>query len=96
VRFLSGGNQQEVVLSKGLKPNRTCSFWMSRTRDRSRTKAEFYRIIQAARRRRGIILISSELQELVSICHRVLVLVNGEFTAEFAGMRSTRQTSSWR
>jgi ribose transport system ATP-binding protein len=87
VKFLSGGNQQKVVLSKWLETNPEIFFLDEPTRGIDvGAKADFYKILRGlAERGAGLVLISSELQELVSVCHRVLVLRNGRFCAEFAG-----------
>jgi len=87
VKFLSGGNQQKVVLGKWLETKPDIFIMDEPTRGIDvGAKAEFYRIItDLAASGAGILLISSELQEIVSICHRVLVLRSGRFVAEFAG-----------
>jgi len=87
VKFLSGGNQQKVVLGKWLETGPEIFLLDDPTRGIDvGTKAEFYRIIQGlAGKGAGIILISSELQELVAICHRILVLRTGKFVGEFVG-----------
>lgn len=87
VKFLSGGNQQKVVLGKWLEiePNIYIMDEPTRGIDVG-AKAEFYKIIRSlAEQGAGIIFISSELQEIINICHRVLVLRNGQFVAEYAG-----------
>ena len=50
------------------------------------TKAELYRLIcDLARRGMGVLVVSSELEELVGICSRILVMREGEIVAEVAG-----------
>ena len=87
VKYLSGGNQQKVVLGKWLEISPEVYILDEPTRGIDvGAKAEFFKIIKSlANQGAGIIFISSELQEIVSICHRVLVLRNGKFIAEFSG-----------
>ena len=50
------------------------------------TKQEIYRIIRAeADRGVGVLLVSTELPELLGLCDRVLVMVDGRIAAEFDG-----------
>lgn len=85
VKYLSGGNQQKVVLGKWLETSPKVFFLDEPTRGIDvGAKAEFFKIIQdLARDGAGIVFISSELQEIVSVCHRVLVLRDGRFIEEF-------------
>jgi rhamnose transport system ATP-binding protein len=82
---LSGGNQQKVVLSKWLATAPKVIIFDEPTQGVDvQTKAEVHAMITAlARHGIAIILISSELPELVSMCHRILVLKEGLVTAEF-------------
>lgn len=86
-KFLSGGNQQKVVLGKWLETTPKVYFLDEPTRGIDvGAKAEFFKIIKSlASQGAGVLFISSELQEVVSICHRVLVLRNGHIAAEFSG-----------
>jgi rhamnose transport system ATP-binding protein len=85
VNTLSGGNQQKVVLSKWLATTPRVIIFDEPTQGIDvQTKAEVHTMIaDLARQGVAIILISSELPELVSMCHRVLVLREGRITAEF-------------
>jgi len=85
VNTLSGGNQQKVVLSKWLATTPRVIIFDEPTQGIDvQTKAEVHAVIaDLARQGIGIILISSELPELVSMCHRVLVLREGLISAEF-------------
>jgi ribose transport system ATP-binding protein len=57
-----------------------------------RTKAELYRIItDLARSGVGVLVVSSELEELVGICSRILVMREGEIVAEVAGKAATER-----
>ena len=57
-----------------------------------RTKAELYRIItDLARAGVGVLVVSSELEELVGICTRILVMREGEIVAEIDGGAATER-----
>lgn len=87
VKFLSGGNQQKTVLAKWLETQPQIFIMDDPTRGIDvGTKTEFYLLISnLARQGAGILFISSELQELVNVCHRILVLHKGRFIAEYTG-----------
>jgi len=85
VRFLSGGNQQKVVLAKWLlaKPSAFVLDEPTRGIDVA-ARAEVYQLVgEMAARGCAVLLISSELEELIGLCHRILVMRRGEITAEF-------------
>lgn len=84
---LSGGNQQKVVIGKGVltNPNILLLDEPSRGIDVG-AKAEVFDIInEYAEKGLSIIVISSELKEIIAIADRVLVLSNGLMTGEFVG-----------
>ena len=85
VSTLSGGNQQKVVLSKWLAMSPKVIIFDEPTQGVDvQTKAEVHAMIaDLARHGIAIILISSELPELVSMCHRIFVLREGQVTGEF-------------
>lgn len=85
VRALSGGNQQKVVLAKWLITNPTVLILDEPTRGIDvGSKAEVHRIIsQFAREGLAIILISSDLPEVLAMADRVLVMHEGRVAAEF-------------
>ncbi|HEY5976724.1 MAG TPA: sugar ABC transporter ATP-binding protein, partial [Solirubrobacterales bacterium] len=86
-RELSGGNQQKVVLARWLL--RHCRVLLLDEPTRGvdiPTKAELYRVISdLARSGIGVLVVSSELEELVGLCTRILVMREGELVAEVAG-----------
>ena len=85
VSTLSGGNQQKVVLSKWLAMRPRVIVFDEPTQGVDvQTKAEVHAMIaDLARHGIAIILISSELAELIGMCHRILVLKEGRIVGEF-------------
>ena len=85
VRTLSGGNQQKVVLAKWLLAEPEIIILDEPTRGIDiGAKAEIYKIIaQLTERGNTVIMISSELEEILGMCDRVIVLYHGKITAEF-------------
>jgi inositol transport system ATP-binding protein len=86
VRTLSGGNQQKVVLAKWLLTSPEIIILDEPTRGIDiGAKAEIYKIIaQLTEQGATVIMISSELEEILGMCDRVIVLYHGRITAEFA------------
>lgn len=86
VRALSGGNQQKVVIGKWLMNAPRLFLLDEPTRGVDvGAKHEIYAIIdRLAADGNGVLLISSELEELIGICDRIVVMNHGEITGEFA------------
>jgi len=90
---LSGGNQQKVVLAKALalKPDILILDEPTRGVDIG-AKAEIYRLMrELTGRGLGILMISSELQEVLGMSDRVLVMREGRIAGEVGGERMTEQ-----
>ena len=88
---LSGGNQQKVVIAKGLmtKPTVLLMDEPSRGIDIG-AKTEVFEIIHKfSEKGLSIIVISSELKEIMAIADRIYVLSNGKCTAELSGSEIT-------
>jgi len=87
VRYLSGGNQQKVVLAKWLETKPRIFILDEPTRGIDvGTKEELYTLIQElAADGAGIILISSEVPEIVRLADRVLVMRAGRIVTELRG-----------
>jgi len=91
---LSGGNQQKVVLAKWLAAKPRVLLLDDPTRGVDvGAKAEIYRLIGSlAAQGLAIILISSELDEVLRLSHRILVLRGGRLAGEFAGGAADKET----
>ncbi len=81
---LSGGNQQKIVLSKWLAKNPKVIILDEPTRGIDvGAKAEIYAIIdELAARGVSVIMISSELTEIINMCNRCYVMCEGQITGE--------------
>ena len=80
---LSGGNQQKIVLAKWLATKPLVLLMDEPTRGIDiRAKAEIYKLMKSlAAQGMGIIMVSSELPEILAVSDRVLVLCEGQLTA---------------
>ena len=91
VRNLSGGNQQKVVLAKWLTGDARVFLFDEPTRGVDvGAKAEIYALmLQLLARGAAIVMVSSELPEVLGMSHRVLVVRGGRIAAEFARADAT-------
>jgi ribose transport system ATP-binding protein len=91
VGALSGGNQQKVLLSRLLETKPRVLILDEPTRGVDiGAKSEIYRIInELARAGVGVIVISSELPEIIGVADRVLVMREGEIAGELGGHTHT-------
>ena len=87
VRNLSGGNQQKVVLGKWLFVDCGVYIFDEPTRGIDvNAKSEFYKIITGlAKQGKTILMISSDMPELISISDRVMVVSNGKVVKTLEG-----------
>ncbi|RFO95294.1 ABC transporter ATP-binding protein [Rhodoferax lacus] len=90
---LSGGNQQKVVLSKWLFSDPEVLILDEPTRGIDvGAKYEIYTIIaQLAAEGKCVLMISSEMPELLGMCDRICVLNEGKFVAEFTASEATQE-----
>jgi putative multiple sugar transport system ATP-binding protein len=90
---LSGGNQQKVVLSKWLMTDPKVLILDEPTRGIDvGAKYEIYCIInELAAAGKGIVVISSEMPELLGICDRICVMNEGAFVGEFPAAEATQE-----
>ena len=93
LRRLSGGNQQKVVIAKALLTEPDILILDEPTRGIDiGAKAEVYAIItQLARDGKAIIMVSSELLEILSLSDRILVMREGAITAELDPRQTTQE-----
>lgn len=87
VAKLSGGNQQKVLFGKGLSNDREVYILDEPTVGVDMgTRAAIYRLIkQIAEAGKAVVIISSDLLEVMSLSHRLLVFSGGRVTAELSG-----------
>jgi putative multiple sugar transport system ATP-binding protein len=90
---LSGGNQQKVVLAKWLFADPTVLILDEPTRGIDvGAKFEIYTLIaKLADEGKAILLISSEMPELLGMCDRIYVMNEGRFVAEFDAAEATQE-----
>ncbi len=90
---LSGGNQQKVVIAKWLESGPQVVLLDEPTRGIDvGSKAEIYVLIQKlASEGKAVLVVSSEMPELIGICHRILVMRSGVLMGEVRGDEMTEQ-----
>ncbi|GGM18911.1 sugar ABC transporter ATP-binding protein [Nakamurella endophytica] len=93
VAVLSGGNQQKVVLAKWLEAGVDLLILDEPTRGIDiGAKQEIYELIEElGRQGKALLIISSELPEVLALSHRVLVMYHGRIAAELDGDRTTEE-----
>ncbi|GHC65128.1 sugar ABC transporter ATP-binding protein [Neogemmobacter tilapiae] len=98
VRLLSGGNQQKVVIAKWLLRDCDILIFDEPTRGIDvGAKAEIYRLlVDLAAQGKAIIVISSELPEVLRLSHRIAVMCEGRLTGILPGGPATSQTEIMR
>jgi len=84
VRNLSGGNQQKLVIAKWLFRRSEVLIFDEPTRGIDvGARYEIYMLLwRLAEQGKGIIIVSSDLPEIMGVCHRILVFSNGRMTGE--------------
>jgi ribose transport system ATP-binding protein len=92
-KFLSGGNQQKVVVGKWLVRDCSILFFDEPTRGIDvGAKSEIYRLLNdLAKQGKSIIMISSELPEILRMSHRILVMCEGRITGELSSAEATQE-----
>ncbi len=93
VRLLSGGNQQKIVIAKWLLRDCDILFFDEPTRGIDiGAKNEIYKLLQAlADQGKAIVMISSELPEILRLSHRILVMCEGRLTGELSAAEATQE-----
>jgi D-allose transport system ATP-binding protein len=90
---LSGGNQQKAIIAKWLAADSDLFIFDEPTRGIDvGAKSEIYQIMrQLARSGKGILMVSSELPELLAVCDRIAVYRNGGIAAVLANAEATEE-----
>jgi ribose transport system ATP-binding protein len=93
-KLLSGGNQQKVVIAKWLVQDCEILIFDEPTRGIDvGAKSEIYKLLnELAAQGRAIVVISSELPEVLLLSHRVLVMCEGRITGEVRGDEATQES----
>lgn len=93
VKFLSGGNQQKVVIGKWL--TRDCDILIFDEPTRGidvGAKSEIYKLLnELTEQGKSIIMISSELPEILRMSHRIIVMCEGRITGELGYEEATQE-----
>ncbi len=90
---LSGGNQQKVLLGRWMAADPAVIIFDEPTKGIDvGTKAEIYALLRAlADRGVGVIVVSSELPEILAVSDRVLVFAEGRITAEYTAAEASEE-----
>lgn len=93
VKNLSGGNQQKVIVGKWLTADTDILIFDEPTRGIDvGAKSEIYKLLNdLALQGKGIIMISSELPEILRMSHRIIVMCEGRITGELASAEATQE-----
>ena len=93
VRNLSGGNQQKVVIGKWLTADTDVLIFDEPTRGIDvGAKSEIYKLLnELAAQGKSIIMISSELPEILRMSHRIVVMCEGRITGELTAAEATQE-----
>ena len=93
VQYLSGGNQQKVVIAKWLFQESEILFLDEPTRGIDvGAKAEIYRLInQMVKEGKTVIMISSEMPEILGMCDRIMVMHEGHKMGELLAEEATQE-----
>jgi ribose transport system ATP-binding protein len=93
-RYLSGGNQQKLVMAKWLFRNTDILFFDEPTRGIDvGAKYEIYLLLwELARQGKAIVIVSSDLPEMMGICHRMLVFSNNRIAGELPREKFNQET----
>ena len=93
VKLLSGGNQQKIVIAKWLLRDCDILFFDEPTRGIDvGAKSEIYKLLNAlAAQGKAIVMISSELPEILRMSHRILVMCEGRLTGEISARDATQE-----
>ncbi len=93
VKNLSGGNQQKVIIGKWLTADTDVLIFDEPTRGIDvGAKSEIYRLLNdLAQQGKSIIMISSELPEILRMSHRIVVMCEGRITGELSAAEASQE-----
>ena len=93
VAALSGGNQQKVLFARALQRPRKILIADEPTRgvDVGSRRAIYDLIVEQAQQGIGVLVISSDVEEVLGLAHRILVIRGGRIVGEFAGDEMTEE-----
>lgn len=93
IESLSGGNQQKVILAKWMVTDPDILIVDEPTRGIDvGAKFEIYKLLtELAKQKKGIVMVSSELPELIGMCDRVYVMAKGEIMGELSKKDFTQE-----
>jgi ribose transport system ATP-binding protein len=93
VRLLSGGNQQKIVVAKWLDRDCDVLFFDEPTRGIDiGAKNEIYKLLRSlADQGKAIVMISSELPEILRMSDRIIVMCEGRITGELSPQQATQE-----
>jgi ribose transport system ATP-binding protein/inositol transport system ATP-binding protein len=97
VQSLSGGNQQKTVIAKWLVGSPDIIIMDEPTRGIDvGAKRDIYLLMgELVEARRAIIMISSEMPELIGLCDRIMVLSDGKISKIFSGPEYSQEEIMW-
>ncbi|MFB6291651.1 MAG: ABC transporter ATP-binding protein [Candidatus Bipolaricaulia bacterium] len=93
VESLSGGNQQKLIVARELsqQPNLLIAAQPTRGIDVGAIEFVHKRLMEERAKGKGLLLVSSELDEIMSLSDRIAVIYEGEFTALFDSDETTKE-----
>jgi ribose transport system ATP-binding protein len=93
VRLLSGGNQQKIVIAKWLERDCDVLFFDEPTRGIDvGAKSEIYKLLRSlAQQGKAIVMISSELPEILRMSDRIVVMCEGRITGELSAADASQE-----
>lgn len=94
VRFLSGGNQQKIVLSKWMHTQAEVIIFDEPTKGIDiGAKEDVYKLVtELAKAGKFVIIVSSDMPELIAISDRVIIMKNREMVGELSGQDINEET----
>jgi ribose transport system ATP-binding protein len=94
IEALSGGNQQKVVVGRWLDSGRRLLITEDPTAGVDvGAKAEIYHLLfEALASGMGVLVVSTDFEEIANICHRAIVFSRGRPVAELAGVELSTET----